>query len=298
MELRHLKYFVAVAEERSFVRAAGRLRVAQPSLSRQIRDLEGELGVKLFDRLPRGTRLTPAGEAFLPNARHTLDSASSAVATARRADATETLTLAHGDLYVYTAELLGLVAAFRRASPETAVSLVRVIEGKQRPALQERRIDVAVMFVPTWPVPGLAAAKLADATITGVLLPATHPLSAEPRVALADLADLTWLHSSERIRPDAYRGMRAALASRGLIPTRHRGRRGDRTAFFPVAAGDAWALANPAVAAVYADMESSIVYRPFTDAPIPMWFALVWRCDIAPPAVQRLVEVAKALTSR
>src|SRR5258708_4835742 len=119
MELRHLKYFVAVAEARSFVRAAGRLRVAQPSLSRQIRDLEQELGVKLFDRLPRGTRLTRAGEAFLEDARRTLDSASSAVATARRVVGTETLTLAHGDMDVYTPEPLALVAAVRPHSPQT-----------------------------------------------------------------------------------------------------------------------------------------------------------------------------------
>src|ERR1041384_2675104 len=85
MELRHLRYFVAVAEEHSFVQAARRLRVAQPALSRQIRDLETEVGVALFHRLPRGVRLTPAGETFLTDARCTLEIAARAIATARRA---------------------------------------------------------------------------------------------------------------------------------------------------------------------------------------------------------------------
>ena len=85
MELRHFRYFVAVAEERSFAQAARRLRVAQPALSKQIHDLEAELGVPLFERLPRGVRLTPAGEAFLADARATLEAAGRATTSARSA---------------------------------------------------------------------------------------------------------------------------------------------------------------------------------------------------------------------
>src|SRR5438128_10905874 len=85
MELRHLRYFVAVAEERSFVNAARRVRVAQPAISKQIHDLEGELGVALFHRLPRGVGLTRAGETFLVDARRTPDAAAHAVVGARGA---------------------------------------------------------------------------------------------------------------------------------------------------------------------------------------------------------------------
>jgi DNA-binding transcriptional LysR family regulator len=140
--------------------------------------------------------------------------------------------------------------------------------------------------------------QLADASVTGVLLPAAHPLAAEPRIALRDLADLTWLHPTERTRPEVYRGLRAALANRGLQPTRHHGRRGDAAANLAIAAGDAWALANPTVAAVYAGTETSIVYRPFTDPPIPLWFALVSQRDDTSPAVKTLVEVAELMAAK
>jgi len=237
--------------------------------------------------------VTRGGEQFLNNARNALESAARAIATARGADAGTGLKFAHGDLYVYTAVVLKVLAAFRQASPETAVRVLRVNEVNQRAALREQRIDVAATFVASWPVPGLEALQLANCAITGVLLPATHPLAAERRIRLQDLSDLVWLHPSQRTRPELYRALRTALETRGLVPARHRGRRGDVAANVAIAAGDAWALANPAVAAVYADMEGAIVHRPFVDAPIPLWFALVWRSDASSPLVETLVQVAR-----
>jgi DNA-binding transcriptional LysR family regulator len=295
MELRHLRYFVAVAEERSFVRAAKRLHVAQPALSKQIRDLEREVGVQLFERLPRGARATQAGERFLRNARVALESAARAVATAQEADSRKALKFAHSDLYVYTPLVLKLLAAFRRAAPETPIRVVRVSDAEQPAALRAERVDVAATFVGTWPVAGLEALQLADGVITGVLLPATHPLAKQPRIRLQDLADLIWLHPSQHSRPELYRVLRTALESRGLSPVRHRGRRGDIAANVAIAAGDSWSLANAATAALYADMDESIVHRPFVDAPIPLWFALVWRHDVRSPLVERLVQVAGGL---
>src|SRR5256885_10692355 len=106
MELRHFRYFVAVAEEHSFAQAARRLRVAQPALSKQIRDLETELGVTLFERIPRGVRLTRSGEAFLADARGTLDAAGRAMISARSAgkNGASDLEFAHGELSVRSEE--------------------------------------------------------------------------------------------------------------------------------------------------------------------------------------------------
>jgi DNA-binding transcriptional LysR family regulator len=241
--------------------------------------------------------VTAAGEYFLRHARHALESAARAVATARRADSETGLKFAHSDLYVYTPIVLNLLAEFRRASPETPVRVMRVHDVDQHAALREQRIDVAATFVGTWPVPGLEALQLVDCAVTGVLLPATHPLAARQRIRLQDLTDLLWLHPSQRSRPELYRVLRTALENRGLVPSRHRGRRGDIAANVPIAAGDAWALANPAVAAVYADMEGSIVHRPFVDDPIPLWFTLVWRRESLSPQVEKLVEVARHATA-
>src|SRR5207244_4436219 len=118
MELRHLRYFVAVAEERSFIGAAARLRVAQPALSKQIRDLEIELGTVLLERGPRGVYLTTAGRAFLVEARHTLDVASHAVASARGAAVgrDSPLRFAHGELAAYGIRIERLLASFRDAN--------------------------------------------------------------------------------------------------------------------------------------------------------------------------------------
>jgi len=119
MELRHLRYFVAVAEELTFAAAAKRLRVAQPALSKQVQDLEFEVGAALFHRMPRGVRLTHAGEAFLEEARETLKSATRARDRALEAAQQDAMTLrvAHGEVYVYESAIQKLLAAFREAHP-------------------------------------------------------------------------------------------------------------------------------------------------------------------------------------
>ena len=210
MELRHLRYFVAVAEERSFVNAARRVRVAQPALSKQIHDLEGELGVALFHRLPRGVRLTRAGETFLVHARRTLDSAERAVASARGAaeGGVSDLAFAHGELAVYTPIIEDLLAAFRAAHPEARVRVSSKSDADTYQALREGQVDVASIFIAEWPVAGFDAMRLVDCTTKGVLLPASHPLAARPSVRLEELRSLTWLQSahghsaipSERVR--------------------------------------------------------------------------------------------------
>src|SRR2546427_12898516 len=173
MELRHLRYFVAVAEERSFSGAATRLRVAQPSLSKQIRDLEIELGTELFERGPRGVRLTAAGRAFLVEARHTLDVAARAVTSARGAaqGRESALRFAHGELSAYGNHLENLLGRFPDTNPDAPVGVASSHAGELFHALRERRVDVGSIFVAEWPVPRFAAHRLIDASVTGVLLP-------------------------------------------------------------------------------------------------------------------------------
>ena len=146
MELRHLRYFVAVAEELHFHRAAARLRIAQPSLGRQLRDLEDELGVRLLERNRHGTRLTDAGRAFLPAARAVLAKAEEAVDVARRAAQDIGSELRIGQLGVLTAPFLpAALVACRREFPHLAVSLAEMEPAAQFDALRTGRIDLGLL---------------------------------------------------------------------------------------------------------------------------------------------------------
>jgi len=276
MELRHFRYFVAVAEEHSFAQAARRLRVAQPALSKQIRDLETELGVMLFERLPRGVRLTPAGEAFLTDARGTLEVAGRAMTSARSAGGASDLEFAHGELSVYAANIEDLLAAFRDAHPEAQVHVSSKSDADTYHALREGQVDVASVFIAQWPVAGFDALRIVDCTTKGVLLPASHPLAAQSAITLADLRNLTWLHSSPQRWPGFFGTIGEALRDRGLVPLRRRERPKETpSANVQIAAGEAWALASEEVAARYRAAPTAIVYRPIIEPPIPCWIALV-----------------------
>jgi len=295
MELRHLRYFVAVAEELGFARAAGRLHVAQPALSKQIRDLEAELGVALFERLPRGVRLTRAGEAFLTEARNTLDGAVRAIATARGASESRATTLhfAHGELSLYAATIESLLATFRAAYPEVHVRVSSQTDGESYRALRDRTVDIACVFLARWPVTGFGAHRLVDCATTGVLLPASHPLAAKSAVRLAELQTLPWLHSATQRWPGFPQAFEEALQDRGLLPQRRLERPKDAPSHnLLIAAGEAWALTSEAIAAPYRTGSQAIVYRPFVEPPIPCWLALVWLQDAAGP-VQGLIDVAR-----
>ncbi len=296
MELRHLRYFVAVAEELGFARAARRLHVAQPALSKQIHDLEIELGVALFERLPRGVRLTRAGEAFFIEARNTLDGAVRAIATARGAseDRASTLRFAHGELSLYAATLEGLLATFRGVHPEVKLLVSSQSDVEIYRALRERTVDVACVFLARYPVTGFGAHRLIDCATTGVLLPASHALAAKPSVRLAELQTLTWLHSASQRWPGFLEAFEEALQDRGLLPQRRRERPKEAPSHnLLIAAGEAWALASEAIATPYRTGSQAIVYRPFVEPPIPCWLALVWLPE-ASAAVQRLIDVARS----
>lgn len=140
MELRHLRYFVAVAEAGSLSRAAEKLFIAQPPLSLQIRQFEDEIGAALFNRHPKGMKLTPAGEALLPNARDLLDRAAGLADAARKAAGSGTLTLGFVPSASSTV-IPGLVRRLRAAHPGVELRLAEMISDEQHEALVAGRID-------------------------------------------------------------------------------------------------------------------------------------------------------------
>ena len=150
MELRHLRYFVAVAEELHFGRAAARLNIAQPPLSRQIRDLEREIGVVLFERTTRGAELTVAGSAFLSEARLTLAQAERAQRTAQRAARGETGRLRVGfvEAATHSGVLPSVLSFFRMHLPSIGLSLFEMDAVQQSDALRDGRVDVGLLHSP------------------------------------------------------------------------------------------------------------------------------------------------------
>src|SRR5512132_1230001 len=149
MELRHLRYFLAVAEELHFGRAAARVRIAQPPLSQQIRQLEQELGITLFNRTKRRVELTPAGRAFLEHARQILAETERAKRVAQRAGRGEIGRLAIGFVASADLDLLPRVLRVWRARfPDVDVELHALLTAAQAEALRHGRVDVGFVRLP------------------------------------------------------------------------------------------------------------------------------------------------------
>jgi DNA-binding transcriptional LysR family regulator len=188
MELRHLRYFIALAEELNFTAAAHRLRISQPPLSQQIRDLEQELGAVLFLRTSRKVLLTEAGTAFLAHARSITASAELASAQVRAIGEGRT-----GVVNVATtgSVLLGplarLMAEYQRRVPGVLVGLNEMAPDAQLSALRTRAADISFMRLP--PVDAELVCQTAWHEQVGVLLPAGHRLAGSAAIALADLRD-------------------------------------------------------------------------------------------------------------
>ncbi|GIJ44034.1 LysR family transcriptional regulator [Virgisporangium aliadipatigenens] len=184
LDLRLVRYFTVVAEHLHFGRAATALRVAQPSLSRQIQRLEDSLGARLLERTNQGTRLTAAGEAFLPRAQGLLHAADQAVHAARLATAAHTVTVGH----VEDLNIAAAVRELRRRRPEAHVRTRRLDRSQER-ALLERRVDALVCRTPlAVPTDDLDLTVLYDEPRV-LVLPAFHRLAGKESVTPEDFAD-------------------------------------------------------------------------------------------------------------
>jgi DNA-binding transcriptional LysR family regulator len=183
LDLRLVRYFTVVAEHRHFGRAAEELRVAQPSLSRQIRGLEQRLGARLLDRTPQGSRLTEAGEVFLPLAKALLRSAAEAEARTKAAAQPTRITIGYmGNLFVTSA-----VRELRNRHPDADVRVLHLDWNEPREALLEHRVDAAVTRMPV-------TTDRLDVTVLydeprAVLVPLDHRLAGKEYVTLDDIAD-------------------------------------------------------------------------------------------------------------
>jgi len=183
LELRLVRYFTVVAEHLHFGRAAEALHLAQPSLSRQIRRLEEQLGARLLDRTPQGSRLTEAGEVFLPRAKALLRSADQAASHARAAARPSRITVGYTSHIIITPA----VRDVRRRHPDAEVRPLHLAWNDTRAALLDHRVDAVVTRLP------LRTDQL-DVTILhdeprALLVPLDHRLAGKESVTLDDIAD-------------------------------------------------------------------------------------------------------------
>ena len=201
MELRHLRYFVAVAEEGSFsVAAEKRLHTAQPSLSRQIHDLELELGVQLFVRGPRGIELTPSGRVFLDHARVALLQVEAAAEAARRAAQPAKSAFSIGFLTGYEMDWLPAVMNILRGKlPSTEITIRSEDSPDLAAALTRGKIDLAFMR-PEKSAAGLQFKLLRHDPILA-MMPRDHPLAARSAVRPKDLAGQSYIGVSAARAP-------------------------------------------------------------------------------------------------
>lgn len=204
MELRHLRYFVAVAEELSFRRAAERLHIAPPPLSVQIRKLEQEIGTELFSRQTRGVKLTQAGQVFLVQARQTLANAKRGIALAREAANGEIGQLsigynAPGGFLVFPQ----VVPAYQRARPNVHLTFHALNNmSQQLEGLRREELDLGVVWLPV-PTEEFDVKALIREPLVAVI-PAGHELAGRQDISIKDLSRAPMILPARELHPDAY----------------------------------------------------------------------------------------------
>jgi DNA-binding transcriptional LysR family regulator len=296
IELRRLQAFVAVAEEGHITRAADRLGMAQPPLSRMIAGLETELGVRLLQRLPRGVRLTDAGLALLEEARAVLQRAGTVTDAVRRAARGEQGRLAIG--FTMSAAIHPLVPAamrrFHTALPQVRVELDEAGTADLVDALLHGRLDAAFVRAPVGNLSALVVDHLLDEPML-VALPAAHPLAANPLdpVALSALASENFVFYRRETGPGMQDAIAAACHQAGFSPNVVQEARRLPATLSLVAVGLGISIVPFSMRRMGID---GVVYRPLSPEPklvAPLHLAL--RRAGLPPTAQRFRREVSAL---
>jgi DNA-binding transcriptional LysR family regulator len=287
LNLRKLRYFVAVAEGLHFGQAAERLYVAQPVLSRQIRKLEQELGAELLVRSSRHVELTEAGRQLLDEARPLLAAADAASRRVRRA--------AHGQPPLTVGFFIGdpisrVVRALHSAHPELTVEVVRIYWSDQPAALLDGRVDVAFVHL-LIADDGLTLLRLYSSPRVA-LLPASHPLAGRDEIRLTDIADdPVILHRSASPAWEAWHNADPRPDGRRPRPGPFVGNLEEKLEV--VATGQAISFV-PASAAAAIQMPPDVVAIPATDLP-PTEICLAWKAERQSGAIDAFVGIARSV---
>jgi DNA-binding transcriptional LysR family regulator len=291
LELRQLRYFVAVAEELHFGHAATRLHMTQPPLSQAIRALESALGAPLFARSRRAVALTPAGAALLPEARRLLAQAGALPELVRRAAGGETGTLALA--FVSSADysvLPPFLRRYRAAFPQVQVALQEATSDVQVDELLHARVDAGLLIAP---LPDTARAALDTLLVLSepLILAAPSGLAAPPGngpVWLKDVPPLPLIIFPRPIAPGLHDAILACLRAAGRTPIVAQEAIQMQTIVSLVSAGMGMALVPQSVSNL---MRAGVEYRPLRDATPQVETALAWRRDNASPVLRGFLDL-------
>lgn len=295
MDLRHLRSFVAVARERSFSRAAEILNIAQPPLSRQIQQLEGEFGVRLFDRSTRPTQLTEQGRLFLEQAVQVLERVDEMQSLMRRMRDAERNIFGIGfvasTLYGYLPEV---IRSFRAERPDVDLTLLELFSLEQIAALKDRRIDVAFGRIPI-DDPAITRQLLRNERMI-VALPSEHPLTERPGpLRVSDLAPFELILYPKSPRPSYADQVLSVFRERDVRPASLHEVRELQTALGLVAAGVGLCLVPAAVERLRRD---NVVYRTLDEVGAVSPIYMQSRRGGATPEVARLLALVRAMYQR
>lgn len=285
MELRQVRYFLAVAEEGHFGRAAERLHLSQPPLTRQIQALEREVGARLFLRTPRGAELTEAGRAFQADAANILALVGTAVARARRAGRGEIGTL---DVGIFGSGVLDIVprllARFRAAHPQVQVVLHHAPREANLEALRQGRLH-AVFDRGIVAEPALVLEPVAREAVL-VAMPAGHALAGRELVELGLLRDVPMIAGTAAVDP-----VWGAMAPLGFTPVVAQRVADVVTALALVARGMGCTLVPESAASVSLP---GLVYRPLAGSAVVIGLDCAVRAGEQAPVLAALLAVVRA----
>ena len=288
-ELRQLRYFLAVAEEKNFTRAAARLHVAQPPLSRQIRELEEVLGAPLFDRNTRSVALTAAGTAFLAEVQKVFPQLEFAIEVCRKAALGQTGQLRLGYTGRASQSLLPvLMRDFHARCAEVVVDIQGPhATGHLRQELLNGQLDVALSFLPVQG-DGLRSLKLSS-TELAIALPATHALAQQARVPLAALRDEAFVAYPSGQGFHLHAAMRAACERAGFSPRVVRESGASQTLMCMIAAGTGVGIVPVETQAL---MTEGVVFKPLGREAPRVDHGMVWLASNSNPALRQLLALA------
>jgi len=288
VELRHLRYFVAVAEELHFRRAADKLHIVQPALSKQISALEGELGIQLLGRDRRHVVLTEAGAAFLEEARGVIAQADGAMARARAAANGRTGYLNIGFIQPALADPLPhALHRFRKEYPDVRIRLSMMTNAQALESLSNRTAHVAFIRLPTGAREDVHQELILNQDVD-ILVPADHPLAEKDEIAISDIADQDLILLDRSVEPSLHDYYVSLCNAEGFSPHIAHEVNSTWVAIGLVAAGLGVAFAP---ASAKTAPQQGVAYRPVAGEPPKLNIGLAYNPSLRSAVLSNFLEM-------